>query len=162
MIEAALKGCLKWLTSPGDSTIVGPFSQTYFKGLTFVQEHEQEVMISNLQVWCDRLLGLVFEVRCPLLRVYLAHVMKDPIIKQRVIQLAVGFAIGPLKLNARFALKVFDYILDTKCPPHPTCVTYSDALRDLQAFSLHQLQRLAMRFPDFLVVRRAFRPFCKC
>lgn len=120
VIEAALKGCLKWLTASGNPKT----------------EHEHDVMTSNLQVWCDRLLGLMFE---------------DPIIKQRVIQLAVGFAIGPLKRNAQFAFKLFDYILDTRCPAHPACEAYTDAVRDLQAFSLHQLQRLAMRFPDDLV-----------
>ncbi|CAD6571764.1 MAG: hypothetical protein ASARMPREDX12_004682 [Alectoria sarmentosa] len=120
VIEAALKGCLKWLTAPSNAKT----------------EHEHEVMTSNLQVWCDRLLGLIFE---------------DPIIKQRVIQLAVGFAIGPLKGNAQFAFKVFDYILDTRCPVRPACLAYTDAVSDLQAFSLHQLQRLAMRFPDYLV-----------
>ena len=84
-----------------------------------------------------------------------AHVIKDPLIKERVIQLAVGFAIGPLKRNARFAFKVFDFILDTRCPAYPAHMAYSDAVKDLQAFSLHQLQRLAMRFPDYLVVRKA-------
>ena len=82
------------------------------------------------------------------------HNTKDPIIKQRVIQLAVGFAIGPLKRNPQFAFKVFDYILDTRCPAYPTCMAYTDAVSDLEAFSLHQLQRLAMRFPDYLVVSR--------
>ncbi len=120
VIEAALKGCLKWLTSSANPTI----------------EDEHEVMTSNLQGWCDRLLGLIFE---------------DPSIKQRVIQLVVGFAIGPLKRNARFAFKVFDFILDIRCPTFPGCEAYNDAVKDLQAFSLHQLQRLAMRFPDHLI-----------
>lgn len=120
VIEAALKGCLKWLTSSGNATV----------------EHEHEVMMSNLQVWCNRLLGLTFE---------------DPSIKQRVLQLAVGFAIGPLKRNAQFALRIFDYILDTRCPEYPECVAYNEAVRDLQSFSLHQLQRLAMRFANHLI-----------
>lgn len=120
VIEAALKGCLKWLTSSGNATV----------------EHEHEVMMSNLQVWCDRLLALTFE---------------DPSIRQRVIQLAVGFAIGPLKRNARFAFKIFDYILDIRIAEQPGCVAYNDAVKDLQAFSLHQLQRLAMRFADYFV-----------
>lgn len=34
-----------------------------YQYLTYEQEHEHEVMSSNLQVWCDRLLGLTFEVR---------------------------------------------------------------------------------------------------
>ena len=87
------------------------------------------------------------------------HIVKDPVVKQRVIQLAVGFAIGPLKRNAQFAFKVFDYILDTRCPALPAFVAYTDAVRDLQAFSLHQLQRLAMRFPDYLVVCESIRGF---
>ena len=49
---------------------------------------------------------------------------------------------------------MFDYILDTRCPEHPGCVAYTDAVRELQAFSLHQLQRLAMRFPNDFVVSR--------
>jgi exportin-5 len=82
------------------------------------------------------------------------YVWQDPSIKQRVIQLAVGFAVGPLKREPRFALKMFDYILDTRCPEHPGSVAYTDAVRELQAFSLHQLQRLAMRFPNDFVVNR--------
>jgi len=120
VIEAALKGCLKWLTHLGNATV----------------EREHEVMMSNLQAWCDRLLGLIFE---------------DPAIMQRVIQLAVGFAIGPLKRNARFALRIFDYILDARCPVYPGCVAYNDSVKELQSFSLHQLQRLAMRFADDLI-----------
>ena len=85
--------------------------------------------------------------------------MKDPIIKQRVIQLAVGFSVGPLKRNPQFAFKVFDYILDTRCPAHPACVAYTDAVKDLQASSLHHLQKLAMRFPDYLVVSRTRKRF---
>ena len=81
--------------------------------------------------------------------------MQDPSIKQRVIQLAVGFAVGPLKREPRFAFKVFDHILDTRCPEYPGSRAYTDAVRDLQQFGLHQLQRIAMRFPNDLVV-------CKC
>jgi hypothetical protein len=77
------------------------------------------------------------------------------LIKERVVQLAVGFATGPLKRNAPFALRVFEYTLETKCPDDPTSEAYSDAVKDLHAFCLHQLQRLAMRFPDYLIVRGA-------
>ena len=120
VIEAALKGCLKWLTSADNATV----------------KHEHEVMTSNLQVWCDRLLGLTFE---------------DPLIKERVIQLAVGFAVGPLKRDPQFAVRVFDHILETRCPGYPHCTAYTDAVKNLQTFATHQLQRLAMRFADHLV-----------
>lgn len=109
-------------------------------------------MASNLRVWCDRLLGLTFEVRWHCLICVLAHILQDPSIKQRVIQLAVGFASGPLKREPRFAFKVFDYMLDIRCPEYPGCRAYTDAVRDLQQFSLHQLQRIAMRFPNDLAV----------
>lgn len=120
VLEAALKGCLKWITSSEDRAM----------------EHEHEIMISNLRVWCDRLLGFTFE---------------DPLIKERVIQLAVGFTTGPLKRDSQFAVRVFDKILDTRCPDHLDYIAYTDAVKDLQAFSVHQLQRLAMRFADHLV-----------
>lgn len=120
VIEAALKGCLKWLTRANNGTV----------------KHEHEVMISNLQVWCDRLLGLTFE---------------DPLIKERVIQLAVGFATGPLKQDPQFAVRVFDYILEVNCPDFPQYSPYSDAVKDLQTFATQQLQRLALRFPDHLI-----------
>ena len=120
VIEAALKGCSKWLTSPETPGV----------------EHQQGVMTSNLQVWCDRLLGLTFE---------------DPLIKERVIQLAVGFAVGPLKRDSQFAVRVFEKVLETKCAGFPECVAYTDAVKDLQLFCIHQMQRLAMRFADHLV-----------
>lgn len=120
VIEAALKGYSKWLSHRSSSA----------------SENEHDIMTSNLQVWCDRLLSLMFE---------------DPLIKERVIQLAVGFATGPLKRNARFAFRIFEYTLDTRCPDDPNCATYSDAVKDLHGFCLHQLQRLAMRFPDYLI-----------
>ena len=120
VIEAALKGYSKWLSLRSNSAA----------------EDEHEIMTSNLQVWCDRLLSLVFE---------------DPLIKERVIQLAVGFATGPLKRNAQFAFRIFEHTLDTRCTDDPTHTAYSDAVKDLHGFCLHQLQRLAMRFPDYLI-----------
>ena len=120
VVEAALKGCLKWLTFADNETI----------------RREHDIMTSNLRVWCDRLLGLTFE---------------DPVVKERVIQLAVTFAIGPLKQDPQFAVRVFDHILETRCPAAPQCTTYMDAIKDLQVFATQQLQRLAIRFADHLI-----------
>ncbi|KAL8737698.1 MAG: hypothetical protein Q9181_001416 [Wetmoreana brouardii] len=120
VIEAALKGSARWLT--GQAGIASG--------------HEQEVMLQNLKVWCERILGLHFE---------------DPSVKERVIQLAVGSATGPLKKDARFAFRVFEYILDTKYPDNPSFPAYNEAIKDLQAFCIHVLQRLAMKFPDYLI-----------
>ena len=120
VIEAGLKGCARWL-----STQNSPES-----------ERQNEIMLQNLKVWCERILGLTFE---------------DPLVKERVIQLAVGFATGPLKQEARFAFRVFEYILITRYPNDATSPAYNDAVKDLQAFCVHQLQKLAMRFPDYMI-----------
>ncbi|KAL8805576.1 MAG: hypothetical protein Q9182_001841 [Xanthomendoza sp. 2 TL-2023] len=120
IIEAGLKGSARWLTGPTSETV----------------GHEQEVMLQNLKVWCERILSLNFE---------------DPVVKERVIQLAVGFATGPLKKDARFAFKIFEYILDTKYPDDPNFPAYSEAVKDLQGLCIHELQRLAMKFPDYLI-----------
>ena len=117
VVEAALKGSVKWLSRPDDPH----------------NESEKEVLISNLQTWCERLLTLTFE---------------DPIIIERVIQLAVVFATGPLKLSAQFSFKVFDYTLNARCREDPMVQAYDEAIRDLEGLRIHQLQRLAMRFPD--------------
>lgn len=83
---------------------------------------------------------------------FFTKALQDPVIKERVIQLAVGFATGPLKRNAQFAFRVFEYTLDSRCPDDPASTAYNDAVKDFNSFSLYQLQRLAMRFPDYLIV----------
>lgn len=81
-----------------------------------------------------------------------AYTSQDPLIKERVIQLAMCFATGPLKRNAQFIFKLVEYTLETHCPDDSALEAYSEAVKDLHGFCLHQLQRLAMRFPDYLVV----------
>ncbi|KAI4109233.1 MAG: hypothetical protein L6R37_000664 [Teloschistes peruensis] len=120
VIEAALKGSVRWLTGPAGGNV----------------GHEQVTMLQNLKVWCERILALNFE---------------DPLVKERVVHLAVGFATGPLKKDARFAFRVFEYILDTKFFDDPNFPAYSDAVKDLQNLCIHELQRLAMKFPDYLI-----------
>lgn len=120
VVEAALKGSVKWLTGQGGGSV----------------GHEQEVVMQNLKVWCERILGLHFE---------------DPMVKERVIQLAVGFATGPLKRDTKFASTVFEYILNVQFRDDPSFPTYSEAVKDLQGLCIHELQRLAMRFADYLI-----------
>ena len=71
---------------------------------------------------------------------------------QRIVQLAVVFATGPLKGNAQFAFKVFDYSLNARRPDNNNSATYTEAIKELESLRLHQLQRLAMRFPDYFIV----------
>lgn len=81
-----------------------------------------------------------------------AYEKQDPLIKQRVIQLTVELATGPLKRNPGFVLKVFEFILKTQCPEEPNADMYNDAVKDLQNYCSHQLQKCAMRFPHYLIV----------
>lgn len=120
VIEAGLKGSSKWLTGQAG----GPVN------------HEQGVVVQNLKVWCERILGLSFE---------------DPLVKQRVMQLAVGFATGPLKRDTKFASSIFEYILNVRFLDDPSFPAYSEAVKDLQGFCIHELQRLAMKFADYLI-----------
>ncbi|KAI4127619.1 MAG: hypothetical protein LQ338_003114 [Usnochroma carphineum] len=120
VVDAALKGSARWLTGQGGEAV----------------GHEQEIVVQNLKVWTERILGLHFE---------------DPLVKERVIQLAVGFATGPLKKDTRFALSVFDYILGVRFHDNPSFPAYSEAVKDLQSLCIHELQRLAMKFADFLI-----------
>lgn len=78
---------------------------------------------------------------------------KDPMIKERVIQLALTFAVGPLRRDPRFAVRLFDHILEIRCPERPDCEAYTDAVKSMQLVCVYQLQRLATRFADNLVVR---------
>ncbi|KAL9602933.1 MAG: hypothetical protein Q9219_001458 [cf. Caloplaca sp. 3 TL-2023] len=120
VVEAALKGSSRWLAGQ-DAGVVG---------------HEQDVMLQNLKVWCERILNLHFE---------------DPLVKERVMQLAVGFAIVPLKKDTQFISSIFEYILNVHFPENPSFPAYNEAVKDLQGFCIYELQRLAMRFADYLV-----------
>lgn len=73
-------------------------------------------------------------------------------IKQRVIKLAVEFSTRALDRKPSFSLKVLEHILSIRLSEQPDKPTYSEALRELQSVCSHELQRLAMRYPDYFVV----------
>ncbi|KAL9005035.1 MAG: hypothetical protein Q9188_002184 [Gyalolechia gomerana] len=120
VVEAGLKGSSRWLIGQAEGAV----------------GQEQEVVMRNLKVWCERILGLNFE---------------DPLVEERVVQLAVGFATGPLKKDTEFASSIFEYILNIQFLDNPSFPAYSEAVKDLQGFCIHELQRLAMKFADYLI-----------
>ncbi|KAL8945106.1 MAG: hypothetical protein Q9211_000379 [Gyalolechia sp. 1 TL-2023] len=120
VVEAGLKGSSRWLAGQAGGAV----------------SHEQEVVLQNLKVWCERILGLNFE---------------DPLVKERVMQLAVGFTTGPLKKDTVFVSSIFEYILNVQFLDNPSFPAYSEAVKDLQGFCIHELQRLAMKFADYLI-----------
>jgi exportin-5 len=78
--------------------------------------------------------------------------IQDPIIRKRVIQLAVAFSTTALDKKVDFMLKVLQHILMSQPVEQPEHVTYSDAVKELQADSMHELHRLATKMPDHLLV----------
>ncbi|KAF7876418.1 hypothetical protein EAF04_001510 [Stromatinia cepivora] len=122
VVEAALKGYMKWRAGHG----------------TDPQRDEQErtSIESNLETWCERLLELKFE---------------DPIIQKRIIQLAVAFSTTALDIKVGYMLKVLEHILMTQPMEYPNAPAYNEAIKELQAESAYELQRLAGKMPDQLL-----------
>ena len=73
-------------------------------------------------------------------------------IKQRVIKLAVEFSTWALDRKPSFSLKVLEHILSIRVSEEPELPIYSEAVRELQSVCSHELQRLALRYPDYFVV----------
>lgn len=122
IVEAALKGYMKWRSVSGTKSSLS--------------DQERASIEGNLEAWCNRLLCLSFE---------------DPLIRKRVLQLAVAFSTSALDKNIGFMLKVLENILMTTVVEQPEYRAYSDAVKELQSDCLHELQRLATKMPDHLL-----------
>ena len=77
---------------------------------------------------------------------------QDPLIRKRVLQLLVAFSTMALDANAGFMLRVLEHILMTWPALQPEHKVFNDAIRDLQTESMVELQRLASKMPDHLLV----------
>ena len=77
---------------------------------------------------------------------------EDPQIRKRVLQLLVAFSTTALDNNANLMLRVLEHILMTWPALQPENRAYNDAIKDLQAESMVELQRLAAKMPDHLLV----------
>jgi exportin-5 len=73
-------------------------------------------------------------------------------IRKRILQLLVAFSTTALEKNAPFMLKVLEHILMTWPSAQPVHKTYNEAIKELQSESLVELQRLASKMPDHLLV----------
>lgn len=122
VIESALKGYVR--SKPP-------------KGLSQEQIDMQRTRLEeHLESWCNRLIEMNFE---------------DPMIRKRVLQLLVAFSTTALKKNNGFMLKVLQHILMTWPAAQPEHRFYNEAIKDLQAESITELQRLAYKMPDNLL-----------
>jgi exportin-5 len=100
-------------------------------------------MNENLERWGIQLMQLTYQ---------------DPSIQQRVIQLIVEIAIGPLKRNEDFMIRAFQHVINIKLRTKNVAndtepVLYQDVLKELQRYCTQQLQRIAMRASDYLIDR---------
>ena len=100
------------------------------------RKEEEANMESSLEVWCNHLLEMNFE---------------DPAIRKRVLQLLVAFSTSVLDRNPPFMFKVLEHILMTWPATDPFHNAFNEAIKDLQAESIVELQRLASKMPDHLL-----------
>ena len=73
-------------------------------------------------------------------------------IRKRVLQSAVAFSTTALDKNVGFMLKVLEHILMSKPAEHPESSAYTDAVKELHSDGTHELQRLAIKMPNQLLV----------
>ena len=72
--------------------------------------------------------------------------------KQRIVQTAVEFAASSLKHHVAFIHRVFNFIIDTRAVRQLENGVLSESVKELHSFCIHQLQRLALRSFDELIV----------
>ncbi|THV49418.1 hypothetical protein BGAL_0196g00160 [Botrytis galanthina] len=138
VVEAALKGYMKWRAGHGSDPQRDVITRTarLTHPTDYQQEQERTSIEDNLETWCQRLLELKFE---------------DPIIQKRIIQLVVAFSTTALDKKVGFMLKVLEHILMTQPTEYPNASAYTEAVKELQAESAYELQRLAGKMPDQLL-----------
>ncbi|KAI9894139.1 MAG: hypothetical protein M1814_003993 [Vezdaea aestivalis] len=121
-VEAGLRGYMKWKNSTGASP----------------QVHEQErtLLEQSLENWCSALVDMDFG---------------DPLIRKRALQVAVAFSTTALNTKTNVMLKVLEHLLSTLPPSEGTNQEYTEAMKELQSDCSHELQRLAVKMPDYLI-----------
>ncbi|KAI9801654.1 MAG: hypothetical protein M1833_002336 [Piccolia ochrophora] len=138
-VDSYSKASMPLLRLDANCTLVEAALKGYRK---YVLENEsgirdsENTMEDNLQTWCERLLDTSFE---------------DPLMRKRVLQLAVVFATSVLEKRTNFMLNVLKHILTTQRVGDPEHPVYNEAVKDLQNDCTHELQRLAFKMPDDLL-----------
>ncbi|KAH8726745.1 armadillo-type protein [Phaeosphaeriaceae sp. PMI808] len=119
VIDAALKGYLKWLTSSGEN----------------MQEDERKrnVLEDSFEQWGRQILNARFE---------------DPEIARKMISLISTLATKALGDRPAFALTFLEYMLTIRLADNTDYPLYSDAVKDLERICSLEMQKLAMKFAD--------------
>lgn len=156
VIEAALKGYDKWRSSRNrtpEEVCCNSRVETA-RTLTSAQKQQASAVENHFEKWCGQLLEMKFEVGLTRsLSIYLLLTLaQDPLIRKRILQLLVTFSTRALDSHPAIMLKVLEHILMTWPALQPEHRLFNDAIRDLQTESMVELQRLASKMPDPLLV----------
>lgn len=76
-------------------------------------------------------------------------------VKRRVLQVGVELATSVLK-RENFTLTVLKHIFTSQPVDRPEYPSYSDAVKELQTACTQELHQLAIKMPDFLMVKVSF------
>lgn len=124
VIDAALKGYLKWLSSHGEN----------------MQEDERKrtALEDSFEQWGRQMLQARFE---------------DPEIARKIISLMSTLSTKALGDRPAFALTFLEYMLTIRLADNTAYPIYSDAVKDLERVCSLEMQKLAMKFAnDFMNV----------
>jgi exportin-5 len=119
VIDAAIKGYLKWLNIQGED----------------MQEDERKraTLENSFEQWGRQILQARFE---------------DPEIAKKVITLMSTFSTKALPDRSAFALSFLEYMLTIRLADDPSFPQYSDTVKDLERICSLEMQKLAMKFAD--------------
>lgn len=126
IVDAALKGYLKWVSVHGADADPGE------------DDRARIAMEDSIEQWCRQILQARFE---------------DPEISKKVVTLMSTFSTKALPNRPAFALTFLEHILTVRLPDNIGFPQYSDAVKDLERMTGLEMQKLAMKFPnDFMNV----------
>ncbi|KAH9861878.1 hypothetical protein IAQ61_010079 [Plenodomus lingam] len=120
VIEAALKGYMKWLQAQAEES-------------TPENERERISLENSLEQWGRQILQARFE---------------DPEIARKIISLMSTLSTKALGDRPAFALSFLEYMLTIRLADDTSFALYSDAVKDLERMCSLEMQKLAMKFAD--------------
>ncbi|KAF2444468.1 ARM repeat-containing protein [Karstenula rhodostoma CBS 690.94] len=119
IIDSALKGYLKWLSTHGNEPQE--------------DERKRNAMEDSFEQWGRQVLQARFD---------------DPEIAKKIIQLMSTFSTKALPDRPAFALSFLEYMLTVRLADNPAYPQYADTVKDLERICSLEMQKLAMKFAD--------------
>ena len=119
VIEAALKGYMKWQQGQGEDAQA--------------DERTRNVLEDSLEQWGRQILQARFD---------------DPEVARKIISLMATLATKALGDRSGFALTFLEYMLTIRLADDTNYPQYSEAVKDLERICSLEMQKLAMKFAD--------------